>query len=182
MTNLDSVLKSRDITLLTKGYLDKSMAFPVVMYRCESWTIKKVSSAELMLLNCGAGEESWKSLDSKEIKPVNPKGNQSWIFIGTTDNEVEVRMLWPPGVKSWLIGKAPDARKVWGQVEKGATEDEMVRWHRWLNGHESEQTLGDSEGQGSLMCCSPWGCKQSDMTEGLNNNKWSSVCLWKIYI
>ena len=93
-------------------------------------------------------------LDSKETKPVNPKGNQLWIFIGRTD---EVPILWPPGVRSWLIWKDPDAGKDWGQEKKGMTEDEMVGWHHWFSGHEFEQTPGDSEGQGSLVCCSSWG-------------------------
>ena len=93
-------------------------------------------------------------LDSKEIKPVNNKGNQSWIFTGRTDVEAEAPILWPPDVKSQLIGKDPDAGKDWGQYEKKATEDEMVGWHPWHNGHEFEQTPGDSEGQGSLGCCS----------------------------
>ena len=98
-------------------------------------------------------------LDCKEIKPVNPKGNQSWIFIGRTaaEAEAEAPVLWPPDVKSQLIGKDPDPGKDWGQEEKGATEDEMVGWHHRRNGHEFEQTPGDSEGQGSLVCCSPWG-------------------------
>ena len=98
-----------------------------------------------MLLNCGAREDSWESLDSKEIRPVNPKGNQSWIFIGRTDAEAEAPIFWPPGEKSWLIRKDPDAGKDWGLEEKGMTEDEMVEWHHWLNGHELEQTLGDSK-------------------------------------
>ena len=102
-------------------------------------------------------------LDHKEIKPVNPKGNQSWIFIGRTDAEAEAEApkIWPPDVKNWLSGKDPDAGKAWRQ-EKGTTEDEMVGWHYWLNGHEFEPTLG--EGQGSLACCSPWGCKELDTT------------------
>ena len=99
-------------------------------------------------------------LDSKEIKPVNPKGNQPWIFIGRTDTEAEAPMLWPSVVKSRLIGKDPDAGKDWWQEEKGTTEDEMVGWHHQCNRQESEQnTLGDSEGQGSLECCSPWVAK-----------------------
>ena len=110
-------------------------------------------------------------LDCKEIKPVHPKGNQSTIFIGRTDAETEAPILWPPDVKSQLIGKDPDAGKDWGQEEKGTTEDEMVAWHHQLNGHEFEQVLGDGEGQGGLLCCSPWGHKESDMTEQLNNNK-----------
>ena len=94
-------------------------------------------------------------LDNKEIKPVNAKGNQPWIFLGRT--EPEALILWPPDEKSWLIGKDPDAGKDWEQEEKGVIEDEMVEWHHWLNGHESVQTLGDCEGQGSLAFCSPWG-------------------------
>ena len=109
-------------------------------------------------------------LDSKEIKPVNPKGNQPWIFIGRTDAKTEAPVLWPPDVKSWLIGKDPDAGKDWRQEEKGMTEDEMVGWHHWLNGHEFEQALGDGEGEGSLECCSPWGCKELNTTQRLNNN------------
>ena len=111
------------------------------------------------------------SLDCKEIKPVNPKGNQLWIFIGRTDAEAEAPILWPPDAKSWLTGKDPDAGKDWGQEEKQATEDEMVGWHHQLNGHEFEQTLGDRKRQGSLACCSPLGCKELDTTEQLNTNK-----------
>ena len=100
-------------------------------------------------------------LDSKEIKPVNPTGNQPWIFIGRHDAEAPI--LWPHDAKSWFIGNDPDAGKDWGQ-EKAVTEDEMVGWHYWLNGHEFEKTLGDSEGQGSLACCSLWGHKELDTT------------------
>ena len=98
-------------------------------------------------------------LDNKEIKAVNPKGNQPWIFTGRTDAEAEAPILWPPDVKSWLIGKDPDAGKDWGQEENRVTENEMVGWHHQFNEHELEQTLGDSEGQGGLACCSPWGHK-----------------------
>ena len=108
-------------------------------------------------------------LDSKEIKPVNPKGNQSWIFIGKTDAEGEAPTLWPPDMKSQLIGKDPDARKDWGQ-KKRATEDEMVGWHHRLNGHELGQIPGDGEGQGGLACCSPWGHKELGRALWLNNN------------
>ena len=103
-------------------------------------------------------------LDSKDIKPVDPKGNQPWIFIGRTDAEAEAVILQPPDGKSRLTGKDLDTRKDWDQ-EKRETEDEMVGWHHGLDGRESEQTLEDSEGQGSLACCSPWGCKESDVTE-----------------
>ena len=99
-------------------------------------------------------------LDCKEIKPVNPKGNQSWILTGRTDAEAEAPILWPPDAKNWLIGKDPGARKDWRQEEKGTTENEMVGWHHQLNGHELEQALGAGDGQGSLACCSPWGHKK----------------------
>ena len=107
-------------------------------------------------------------LDCKEFQPVHPKGNQSWIFIGRTDVEAETPILWPSDVKSWLIGKDPDAGKDWRQEEKGMTEDEMVGWHHWFNGHEFEQTPGVGDGQGGLACCNPWGRKKSDVTEQLN--------------
>ena len=106
-------------------------------------------------------------LDSKEIKPVNPKGNQSWIFFGRTDTEAEAPILWPPDVKNWLIWKDPDAGKDWSREENGPTEDKMVALYHRLNGHEFEQALVVADGQGSLVCCSPWGCKESDTTERL---------------
>ena len=108
-------------------------------------------------------------LESNETKPVNPKGNRLWILFGRTDAEIEDPILWSPDVNKWLIGKDPDAGRDWGQ-EKGVTEDEMVGWHHWHNGHELEQALGDGEGQGSLTCHSPWGHKELDTTEWLNNN------------
>ena len=107
-------------------------------------------------------------LDCKEIQPVHPKGNQSWIFIGRTDAEAETSTFWPPDVKNWLTEKDPDAGKDWSQEEKGTTEDEMVGWHHQLNGHKSEQALGVGDGQGSLAWCSPWDHKESDTTERLN--------------
>ena len=109
-------------------------------------------------------------LDSMEIKSVNPKGNQTWIFTGWTDAEAEVSILGLPTAKSQLTRKDTDAEKDWAKEEKQATEDEMVGWHYLLNGHEFEQTLGESKGQGSLTCCSPWGHKELGMTEQLNNN------------
>ena len=109
-------------------------------------------------------------LDWKEIKIVHPKGKQSWIFIWRTDPEAEAPILWPPDVNSWLIRKDPDVGKDWRQEEKGTTEDEMVGCYHWLNEHEFEQAPRDSEGQGSLACCRPWGHKESDMTEWLNSN------------
>ena len=107
-------------------------------------------------------------LNCKKIQPVHPKGDQSWMFIGRTDIEDETPILWPPDAKSWLIGKDPDAGRDWGREEKGMTEDEMVGWHHWLDGHVFEQAPGVGDGQGSLVCCSPWCCKESDTTEPLN--------------
>ena len=108
-----------------------------------------------MLSNCSAEEDLERPLDFKEMKPVNPKGNEPWIFIGRTDAEFEAPILWPPDVKSWHTGKDPDAGKDWRQEEKGTTEDEMAGWHYRLKGHEFEQTPGDGEGHSSLVCCSP---------------------------
>ena len=138
MINLDSILKSRDITLPTKFHLVKAMVFPVVMYGCESWTIKKAEHWRIHAfeLQCWRTLES--PLDCKEIQPVYPKGNQSWIFIGRTDAEAETPIFWPPDLKNWLTRKDPDAGKDWRWEEKGLTEDEMVGWHHWLNGHEFE--------------------------------------------
>ena len=124
-------------------------------------------------------------LDCKEIQPVHPKGNQSWIFIGRTDAEAEAPILWPPDVKNWLIGKDPDAGNDWSWEEKGTAEDEMVGWHHRLDGHEFEQALGVGDGQGGLACCSPWGCKESDSTERPNwtelKSKWMVYVSWKDY-
>ena len=106
--------------------------------------------------------------DFKEIQLVHPKGNQAWIFIGRTDGEAEAPILWTADVKNWLNGKDPDAGKDWKQEENGMTEDERVGWHHWLNGNEFEQTPGVGDGQGSLACCSPWVCKEQDVTEWLN--------------
>ena len=135
----------------------------------------RLSTKELMLSNCGAREDSWEFLGHKEIKPVNPKGNQPWILIEMTDAETGAPVPWPPVAKSWLIGKDPDAGKDWGQEEE-MTEDEIVGWHYWMNRHEFEQTLGGSEGQGGLGCCSLWGHKESNMSEQLNSNRPFHVC------
>ena len=117
-------------------------------------------------------------LDCKEIQPVHPKGNQSWLFIGRTDPEVDAPIFWPPGTKSRLIRKDPDAGKDRSQEEKGTTEDEMVGWHHWLNGRESEQAPGVGDGHG-LQGCSPWGSKESDMTERLKNN---NTCFYLLLV
>ena len=111
---------------------------------------------------------------SKEIKPVHPKGNQSWLFIGSTNTEAETPVLWPLDAKSQIIGKDLDSGKDLRQEEKGTTEDEMVWWHHRLKGHEFEQALGYGEGQGSLVCCSPWGHKESDMTVAEKQQKQST--------
>ena len=129
---------------------------------------RKLNAEEFMLLNCVVGENSWASLGLQEIKPVHLKANQSWIFIGRTDTEGEAPVLWPPDVNNWLIGKGSHAGKDWRWEEKGPTEDELVGWYHWLDGHEFEQAPGVGDGQGSLGCCRPWGCKESDMTEWLN--------------
>ena len=107
-------------------------------------------------------------LDSKEIQPVHPRGNQCWIFIGRTDAKVEPLILWPPDLKKWLLGKDPDAGKHWRQEEKGTTEDEMVGWYHQLNGHGFGWTPGVGAGQGGLACCGSWGRKELDATEQLN--------------
>ena len=142
-TNLDSILKSRDITLPTKVGLVKAMVFPVVMYGCESWNYKESWALKNWCFRTVGLERTLKSLlYCKQIKPVNPKRNQSWIFIGRTDAEPEAPILWPPDVKNWLIWKDLDAGKDWRWEEKGTTEDEMVGWHHRLNGHELEQAPG----------------------------------------
>ena len=164
MTNLDSILESRDITLPTKFHLVKAMVFPVVVYGCESWTVKKAEHQRIDAF------ELWcwrRPLDCKEIQPVHPKGDQSWVFIGRTDVEAETAILWPPHVKNWFIWKDPDAGKDSGQ-EKETIEDEMVGWHHRLNGHGLKWTLGVGDGQWGLACCGSWGCKELDTTEQLN--------------
>ena len=136
------------------------------MHRCESWTIKKTECQRTDAFE----PWYWRRLLSK--------GNQSWIFIRRTDVEVETPILWPPDVKNWFIGKDPDAEKDWRWKGKGTTEDEMVGWHHQLDGHELEQVLGVSDGQGSLACCSPWGSKELGMAEQLNWLHWK--CLSEI--
>ena len=140
MTNLDNILKSKYITLPTKVHLVKAMVFPVVMYGYVSWTIKKAECQRSNAFELWCWRRLLRVLwtDCKEIQPVHPNGNQSWIFIGRTDAEAETPILWPPAVKSWLIGKDPDAGQDWRQEEKGATELEMVGCHHQLDGHEFE--------------------------------------------
>ena len=157
MTDLDSILKSRDITLSTKLCRVKAVVFPVVMYGCESWTKESLALKNWWFWTVVLKKTLESPLDCKEIQPVHPKGNQSWIVIGRTDVEAETPILWPPDAKNWLIWKDPDVGKDWRWEEKGMTEDEVVGWQNWLNGHEFESTLGLGHGQGGLACCSPWG-------------------------
>ena len=177
MTNLDSILKSRDVTLPTKVHLVKAMVFPVVIYGCESWTVKKAEHWRIDAFELWC----WRRL--LRVPWTARKSNQSILkeisreySLGRTDAEAETPMFWPPD-EIWLIGKDPDAGKDWKQEEKGMTEHEMVGWHHQLDGHEFEQALGVGEGQGSLECCIPWGRKESDTTEQLN---WTDKnCLWQ---
>ena len=173
MANLDSISKSRDITLPTKVSLVKAIVYPVFhvwmweLDHKEGWALKNWCFWTVVL------EKTLESpLNCKEIQPVHPKEDQSWIFIGRTDVETETPILWPPDVKNQLIWKDPDAGRDWGQEEKGTTEDEMVGWHHWLDGHEFEQALGTGDGPRRLVCFSPWGHKESDLTEQLN---WTDV-------
>ena len=251
MTNLESILKSIDITLPTKVHIVKAVAFPVVMYGCDSWTIKKVVKVKVRSLSRvylfvtpwtvayeaplsmgfsrqaywnglpfpspgdlpnpgiepgspalqadaftiwatweahkkGYMPNNWCSqtmvldkttespLDSKEIKPVTPKGNHPWAFIGRTDDKAEAPMVWPHDAKSWITGKDPDAGKDGRQKENGAAEHEKLREHQQLHGQESEQALGHSGGQRGLTCCSPWGCTESDNNLQLNDNNYDT--------
>ena len=137
-TNLDSILKSRNITLPTKVHIVNAMIFPVVMYGCESWTIKKAERRRIDAFELWCWRRLESPLDSKEIQPVHPKGDQSWIFIGRTDAEGDTSILWPPHANNWLTGKDPDTGKDGRREKKGTTEDEMVGWHHQLNGHEFE--------------------------------------------
>ena len=178
MTNLDSILKKQRYHFANKGPSSQSYGFSsscVWMWDLdykENWVLKNWCFWTVVL------EKTLESpLDCKEIKPVYPKGNQSWIFIGRIDGEAETPILWPPDAKNRLIRKYPDAGKDWRQEEKRMTEDEMVGWHYQLNGHEFEQSLGGGDEQGSLVCCSPWGCNELDTTEQLNwtEFQWSSL-------
>ena len=137
----------KKLTLPINVHLVKAMVFPVVMYGCESWTIKEAESWRIDVFELWCWRRLLSPLDYKEIKPVNPKGNQPWILIGKSDAEAETRILWAPDMKNWLTEKEPDVGR---QEEKGTAEDEMVGWHHRLDGHEFEQTLGVGDGQGGL--------------------------------
>ena len=156
--NLDSIFKSRDISFASQSYGFSGSHVWMWELDCEeSWVLKNWCFWTVVL------EKTLESpLDCKEIQLVHRKGNQSWISIGRTDAETPI--LWPPDVKNWLIWKDSDAGKDWRQEETGMTEDEMVGWHHWLNGHEFEQAPGLGDGQGSLVCFRAWGRKELDST------------------
>ena len=199
MTNLDTILKSRDTTLPTKVHLVQAMVFPVVMYGCESWIKKEAEHWRIDAFELWY----WKlllrvPLDSKEIKPVHPKGNQSWKSIGRTDAEAETPVLWPPDVKNWPIGKDPDAGKDWRQEEKGTTEDELVGWHQptqwtwvWASSRSWWWTgrPGMLQSMGSQRIRHDW-TNELNWTEGeekcgmssrqrKQQKKWKTICLGK---
>ena len=182
-SNLDSILKSKDITLPTKVHLAKAIGFfssHVWMWELDykkSWAPKNWCFWTVVL------EKTLDSpLDCKKIQPVHPKEDQSWVFIGRTDAEAETPVLWRPHAKSWLIVKDPDARRDWGQEEKGI-ENEMAGWYHRLVGHEFVWTQGVGDGQGHLACCNSWGRKDSDMTERQTELNWSrfSHAHWSIF-
>ena len=164
MTNLDSIFKSRDITLPTKVCLVKAMVFPVVMYGCESWTVKKAESRRIDAFELWC----WRRL--LRVPWTARRSNQS-ILKETSPGcsaEAEIPVVWPPHAKSWLIGKDSDAGRDWGQEEKGTTEDEMAGLHHQLDAYEFGWTPGVGDRQGGLACCDSWDCKESDTTEQLN--------------
>ena len=173
MTNVDGILKSRDITLPTKVHLVKAMGFPVVMYGCESWTVKEAERwrIDAFELRCWRRllRVPWTARRSNQsiLKEISPECSLKGLIL-----KLKLQYFWPPYAKSWLIGKDSDAGRDWGQEEKGTTEDEMAGCHHWRNGHEFGWTLGVGDGQGGLAFCNPWGRKESDMTERL---KWTEL-------
>ena len=187
MTKLDSILKSRDITLPTKVHLVKAIIFPVVMYECGNWTIMKAECQRIDAFELWCCRRllrvPWIARSNQLIKSVLNIHWKGWCWSWKSNTLVT---RWE---ESLLIRKDPDTGKDWGQEEKGTTEDEMFEWHHWLNGREFEQALGAGEGQGSLVCCSAWGREELDMTEWLNNNivrlnlwigMWSTPFSWMV--
>ena len=156
----------------TKVCLVKAVVVPVVMYGCASWTIEKAECRRIGFWTVVL-KTLESPLDCEEIQSVHPKGDQSWVFTGRTDVQAETPILWPPDAKSWFTGKDPDAGKDWGQEEKGTTEDEMVRWHRRLNGHGFGWTPGVGDGQGDLVCCGSRSCRVG--------HDWATELNWKDY-
>ena len=147
------------------------MIFPVVMYGCECWTVKKAERWRIDAFELWCWRTLEGPLDCKEIQPVHSEGDQPWGFFGRNDAKAEAPVLWPPHVKSWLIGKDSDVGRDWGQEEKGTTQDEMAGWHHRLDGRGSEWTPAVGDGQGGLVCCDSWGRKETDTTEWLNWNE-----------
>ena len=174
MTNLDSIFKSRDITLPTKVRLVKAMVFPMVIYGCESWTVKKAERRRIYAFELWCWRRllrvPWTARRSNQsiIQEISPGCSLEGLMLAETP------ILWPPDAKSWLIRKDPEAGRDGGQEEKGMTEDETVGWHHRLDGHEFEWTLGVGDGQGGLACCNSWGRKELDTTERLN---WTELLL-----
>ena len=174
MTNLDRILKSRDITLPANFHLVKAMVFPVVMYGCESWTIKKAEHQRSDAFELWSWRRLlkvlWTARRSNQfiLKEISPECSLEVLMLKP---KLETPILWPPDEKNWLIWKDPDAGKDWRQEEKWTREDEMIAWHHWLNGREFESTLGVGDRQWGLAYCSPWGHKESDTTEWLS---WTS--------
>ena len=181
MTNLDRILKSRDFVnkgLSSQGYgLSSGHVWMWELDYKESWVLKNWCFWTVVLET--TLESPW---HCKEIQPVHPKEDHSWVFTGRTDVEAETPILWPPDVRSWPIRKDPEAGKDWGQEEKGTTEDEMVRWHHWLNGHGFGWTPGVGDGQGGLACYSSWGRKELDTTERLNWTYYTLTGSWQLAI
>ena len=177
MTNLDSIFKSRDVTLPTKVRLVKAMVFPVVMYGCESWTVKKAERRRIDAFELWCWRRflrvPWSARRSNQsiLKEISP----AWVFIGRT--KVETPILWPSHANSWLIGKDPDAGRDWGQEKKGTTEDEMAGWHHQIDGHEFGWNPGVGDRHGGLGCCGSWGRKESDTNEWLNSTELKMDCL-----
>ena len=180
MTNLDSILKSKDITLPTKVHLVKAMVFPVVMYGCECWTVKKAECWRIDAFELWCWRRLLRVPWTARRSNQSILKDQSWVFIGRTDAEAETPILWPPNVKSWLTEKDPDAGRDLGQEEKGTTRYEMAGWNHQLDGHEFEWTPGVGNGQGGLVWCDSWGHKESDATE-LNWTE-SSDIYWVMFM
>ena len=173
MTNI-AYWKAETSLCQQRAIIVKAMDFLVVLYECENWTIKKAKHqiTDAFELWCWRRllRIPWTAMTSNQsiLKEISPE----YSLEERADAEAETAIIFPPDAKNWLIGKDPDAGKDWRQREKGTTEDEVVGWHHWLNGHEFEQTLGGGYGQGGLVCCSPWGHKESDTTEWLNWTDW----------
>ena len=181
MTNIDSILKSRDITLPTKVHLVKAMVLPAAMYGCERWTVKKAERWSVHAFELWF----WRRLlrvpwTAQEIQPVHSERDQPWDFFGRSDAKAETPVLWPPHAKSWLIRKDSDAGMDWGQEEKGTRRDEMAGWHHQLDGHEFEWTPGVGDEQEGLACCDPWGHRvRHDWATELN---WLKVSCWEQFL